>query len=336
MLLCSGILLQSLRLVDAFIIIPFTLDPLATTSLVPSVSLITSNPGFIRVPNLVLHPLHHVVRAHVLALIVAQLDGRNAFGIRQLDNNIERNTLVIGAEVPEVVGEERANAESGSQTSSFGRLLVLDTLLYVQRVGEDDRLGVFDALGIVESAHHLDEFQRIAAVLTRAGEDLRVAGILPIDVVCGVALRCRTGECLEESRCSEGVCECDAEYALAECAGPVLERFLICVGVVVRERGNAHEPLVGNGADGCDVVLHCEVNVRGSAEFALESLALSLLLGVNQAFHDDPMCLVVASPTAAKLAKEAAALQQLQTLVFRFLQLAVVVPVGVDKFEVSL
>ncbi|KAL2004143.1 hypothetical protein VTN02DRAFT_6240 [Thermoascus thermophilus] len=71
-------------------------------------------------------------------------------------------------------GQVGSDTKDGFKARLLREGLVLETVVDVQRVGEDDGLGLRDALAVVEVAHQLHEVPRVARVLAHAAEYLRV------------------------------------------------------------------------------------------------------------------------------------------------------------------
>ena len=126
----------------------------------------------------------------------------------QLNHNIHRHALPSIARIRKVISEIRSHAETRREPRVQRGTPVLDAAIDVEGVGEDDGFGRLDggrdALRVVEPAHRGDEFERIAAVLAGAAEDLGVGcwglrvriwgGVgVGVGVVGAVVLRLRAG-----------------------------------------------------------------------------------------------------------------------------------------------
>lgn len=70
--------------------------------------------------------------------------------------------------VLELTSQERSNAENRIEASLLRYQLVIETMLYIQRIREDNSLPVFDSLLVVEISHHFDEILRVARILANA------------------------------------------------------------------------------------------------------------------------------------------------------------------------
>lgn len=254
-------------------------------------------------------------------------------------------------------------------------MLVLQTPLDVQRVREDDRLPVRDALARVEIAHHLDELERVPRVLPDAREGLGVGArrshvghVEARGVVAGRVggvddgLRCGEGgtrrgrqlrggdgvrfglghrgqgllERFEEDGRAEGVGQRYAQDAFAETADPVSQRGLVCVLVVIGDGRYAHEPLVGDGADGRDTVFHGEMDVACPTHLALPSSLRGGAGRPRQSPHHYVLSAVVPPSSCAKLREHAAPFHQSDPFAVRLFFLPFVTPVSVTEAKVRL
>ena len=111
-----------------------------------------------------------------------------------------------------------------------------------------------DAVALIVAEGALGELEGVAAVAAQAVEELGVFG----------------GEALEEVGRGEGVGQGDAEVTVVD-VDPVLHRHLVghavaVVGAVI------HEPFVGVGTHGDEVVEHGQVDVRCAVEHARHAL----------------------------------------------------------------
>ncbi|GJD02593.1 diaminobutyrate decarboxylase [Colletotrichum higginsianum] len=191
-----------------------------------------------------------------------------------------------------------------------------------------------------ENTMHLDVVGRVARILAHALEQLGV-GQRPAAVggleagVVAVAVDGPHGlaEGAQELLGTKGVGQRDAELA-AEAADPVAQGQLGGGLVVVVDGGDAHEPLVGDGADGGMPKRMARWTLL--VPLALEALLLGLLAGLDEAAEDEGLGVVVAAAAGAELGKGTAGVEQAHALGEGLVLLAVVGPVGVHEAEVGL
>ena len=73
-----------------------------------------------------------------------------------------------------LTSQEGADTKSWGEAGFFGRVLVCETEVDVEGIGEDNRLLLADPLPLIKIPHHRDEFGGVARVLSHALEDLGV------------------------------------------------------------------------------------------------------------------------------------------------------------------
>ncbi len=104
--------------------------------------------------------------------------------------------------------------------------------------------------------------------------------------------------------------------------------------VVIRDRGDTHEPFVRDSADGWDAVLHGHMDVASSREFPFPPFSFRSGRSPRESLHHQFVSVGIPPPPCAKFGKHAAMLEELYTLIVRFQLLSIVRPVFVAESEI--